>query len=256
MLYRTAAAVIVGGAVVASGLTAIAAPAQARIPAVHGIVGRIEHAVQGRDGTVTVTGYAFRESRPNRHMRICIWSNHACRASVYTRIWRPAVNAEYGIRADHGFQVVLPRRVVGNWVTLRDYTPNAGVVSKDGISRPGSRIIDVARKYVGKSPYRYGGASPSGFDCSGYAMYVYAHANVSSLPHNTQQQRYSAYMRKIDYRANARPGDLVFYLSGGYAYHVAIYAGNGMQYAATQPGQKVRYQHIWSSAVEFRTNWH
>lgn len=247
---------IICGAVVLSGLTTIAAPAQARIAPVHGIVGRIEHAVQARDGSVTVIGWAFRASRPNRHMRICIWSSHACRARVYTRIWRPAINAEYGIRADHGFKVVLPRRVVGDWVTLRDYTPDAGVVAKLGISRPGARIVAVARKYVGNAPYRYGGASPSGFDCSGYAMYVYARANVSSLPHNTQQQRYSAHMRKIHHRSNARPGDLVFYLSGGYAYHVAIYAGNGMQYAATQPGQTIRYQHIWSSAVEFRTNWH
>jgi cell wall-associated NlpC family hydrolase len=123
-------------------------------------------------------------------------------------------------------------------------------------STAGSRIVTEARKYVGKSPYRYGGASPSGFDCSGFTMYVYAQAHVAQLPHNSESQRWHVHMRKIWYHANARPGDLVFYLSGGRAYHVAIYAGNGMQYAATRPGEKVRYQHIWSSSIEFRTDWH
>jgi hypothetical protein len=256
MRLRRAATVLALGAITASGLTAIAAPAQAKIAPKFGIVGRVEHAVQARDGSVTVTGWAFRASQPNRHMLICIWSDDACRARIYTRIYRPAINAEYHVRADHGFQAVLPRAFVGDWVTLRDYPPDAGVVSELRVSTPGARIITEARKFVGKSPYRSGGASPSGFDCSGYAMYVYNQADVSSLPHNTQAQRYSAYMRKISYRSNALPGDLIFYLSGGYAYHVAIYAGNGMEYAATQPGQTVRFQHIWSSAIEFRTNWH
>ena len=120
----------------------------------------------------------------------------------------------------------------------------------------GARIVAEARKYVGKSPYRYGGASPSGFDCSGFTMYVYAQTHVARLPHNSESQRWYGHMRRIWYRSNALPGDLVFYLSGGRAYHVAIYAGNGMQYAATQPGETVRYQRIWSSAVEFRTYWH
>jgi cell wall-associated NlpC family hydrolase len=63
-------------------------------------------------------------------------------------------------------------------------------------------------------------------------------------------------MRKIVNRRYARPGDLIFYLSGGSTYHVSIYAGNGMQYSATVPGEKIRYQGIWSASIEFRTNWH
>jgi cell wall-associated NlpC family hydrolase len=54
----------------------------------------------------------------------------------------------------------------------------------------------------------------------------------------------------------ARPGDLVFYLGGGGAYHVAIYAGGGMQYAAATPRDGIRYQHVWSSAVQYGTDWH
>ena len=40
------------------------------------------------------------------------------------------------------------------------------------------------------------------------------------------------------------------------AYHVAVYAGHGHQYAAATPADGVRYQPIWSRNVEFRTDWH
>ncbi len=40
------------------------------------------------------------------------------------------------------------------------------------------------------------------------------------------------------------------------AYHVAIYAGHGWQYAAADPQDGIRYQRIWTVAVEFRTDWH
>lgn len=121
---------------------------------------------------------------------------------------------------------------------------------------PGARIVAIAKRYVGHARYVEGGASPRhGFDCSGYTMYAYAKAKVRRLPHNAEAQRRLHGMRRIA-RAKARPGDLIFYLSGGYAYHVAIYAGHGMQYAAATPRDGIRYQHIWSRHVEFRTTWH
>ena len=61
-------------------------------------------------------------------------------------------------------------------------------------------------------------------------------------------------MRRISAQ-HARPGDLVFYLSGANAYHVAIYAGHHMQYAAATPRDGIRYQAVWSSAVQYGTNW-
>ena len=120
----------------------------------------------------------------------------------------------------------------------------------------GARIVAIARHYVGHARYVEGGASPrTGFDCSGFTLYVYARAHVRRLPHNAEAQRRLHGMRRIA-RAKARPGDLIFYLSGGYAYHVAIYAGHGMQYAAATPRDGIRYQHIWSRQIEFRTTWH
>jgi cell wall-associated NlpC family hydrolase len=101
--------------------------------------------------------------------------------------------------------------------------------------------------------YVEGGASPSGFDCSGYTQYAYAKARVKRLPHNAERQMQG--MRLIN-RTRARPGDLVFYLSGGVAYHVAIYAGHGWQYAAATLRDGVRHQRVWSRAVRYGTDWH
>ena len=121
---------------------------------------------------------------------------------------------------------------------------------------PGARIVAVAKRYVGKVRYREGGSSPKqGFDCSGYTAYVFSTAKVASLPHNAEGQRRMRGMRR-ESAAAARPGDLVFYLSGGQASHVAIYAGNHMQYAAATPRDGLRYQKIWSNQVEYRTDWH
>jgi cell wall-associated NlpC family hydrolase len=116
----------------------------------------------------------------------------------------------------------------------------------------GSRIIAEAGKYLGV-PYVYGGASPAGFDCSGYTMWVYAHAGVGNLPHNSESQRQ---MFRAIPRDQARPGDLIFYMSGGSSYHVAIYAGGNLQYAAPATGQDVKIETIWSSQIVFGTIWH
>ena len=117
----------------------------------------------------------------------------------------------------------------------------------------GARIVAQARKFVGNTPYVWGGTTPRGFDCSGYSQYVYRHAGAPKLPRTAEQQRRAD--RRIP-RRNARPGDEVFYLSHGSAYHVAIYAGHGMQYAAATPRQGIRYEHVWSRSVRYGTNWH
>ena len=85
----------------------------------------------------------------------------------------------------------------------------------------GSSAVSIAYQYMGV-PYVYGGASPSGFDCSGFTMYVYAQLGVS-LPHGaTPQLNYGTYVS----RSELQPGDLVFFSDGSYpASHVGIYVG-------------------------------
>jgi peptidoglycan DL-endopeptidase CwlO len=90
----------------------------------------------------------------------------------------------------------------------------------------------IAARYLGV-PYVWGGASPSGFDCSGLVMYVYAHLGVS-LPHYTVSQ-WNATM-PIPTSALA-PGDLVFF--DGLS-HVGIYIGNGQFIHAPHTGTVVQ----------------
>jgi cell wall-associated NlpC family hydrolase len=107
-------------------------------------------------------------------------------------------------------------------------------------------VIAIAARYVGV-PYVYGGSSPRGFDCSGYVQYVYRQLGVS-LPRVADAQLRAS--RQIS-RSQAKPGDLVFFLSGGSAYHVAIYAGGGMMYDAPRTGKTVTKREIWSATVVF-----
>ncbi|MEG6616641.1 NlpC/P60 family protein [Peptococcaceae bacterium 1198_IL3148] len=109
------------------------------------------------------------------------------------------------------------------------------IVSKDGsaaipattqvASRSGSRteaIIDYAKSFIG-TPYRGGGSSPSGFDCSGYTQYVFANFNVD-LPRTASSQYHHGQGVSAD---EAKAGDLVAFKSGGSINHVGIYLGNG-----------------------------
>jgi cell wall-associated NlpC family hydrolase len=80
--------------------------------------------------------------------------------------------------------------------------------------------VDIAMQYLGV-PYVWGGESPSGFDCSGLVMYVYAQIGVY-LPHSAASQYYSG--TPISYGELA-PGDLVFF--GSPISHVGIYIGGG-----------------------------
>jgi cell wall-associated NlpC family hydrolase len=89
---------------------------------------------------------------------------------------------------------------------------------------------------VGK-PYRYGGSSPAGFDCSGLVMYSYSRAGLA-LPHNTDKQRLAARPIKV---AELRRGDLLFFQQEGKKYgHVGIYVGGGNFVHAPSSGKSVR----------------
>jgi cell wall-associated NlpC family hydrolase len=98
------------------------------------------------------------------------------------------------------------------------------------------RAAASAQKMVGK-PYKYGGASPSGFDCSGLILFSYRQAGVS-LPHNTEQQRRVAQRVKL---AELKRGDLLFFDQEGKKHsHVGIYLGERRFVHAPSSGKHVR----------------
>jgi cell wall-associated NlpC family hydrolase len=110
-----------------------------------------------------------------------------------------------------------------------------------------NRVLTWAHKQKGK-PYRYGAAGPSAFDCSGLTMYVFRHAIGKRLSHNAEAQYRS--VQHISRRA-LRPGDLVFAFSGGSAYHVGIYAGNGYIWHAPHTGTVVKKAKMWSATWRY-----
>jgi peptidoglycan DL-endopeptidase CwlO len=93
-------------------------------------------------------------------------------------------------------------------------------------------VVGIAMQYLG-TPYIYGGASPSGFDCSGFVMYVYAQVGVS-LPHNAAAQYGSG--TPVD-RSQLQPGDLVFFNGLG---HNGIYVGGGSFIHSPHTGDVVK----------------
>jgi cell wall-associated NlpC family hydrolase len=111
----------------------------------------------------------------------------------------------------------------------------------------GAQVVAAAAAKTGK-PYVYGAAGPNAFDCSGLTQYSLGVVGIS-LPHNADAQK--SYGKAVSQSA-ALPGDLVFFLSGGYAYHVAIYAGRGYMYDAPNSGSTVGKHRIYSGTVIFR----
>jgi cell wall-associated NlpC family hydrolase len=109
------------------------------------------------------------------------------------------------------------------------------------LSATRANVIAVAARYVG-TPYRSGGTSPSGFDCSGYVQYVFAQVGIS-LPRTSSAQAGAAV--RIS-RAEAQPGDLV-YKPG----HIGIYAGGNLMYDSPTTGKSVSKREMWSSDFGF-----
>ena len=104
-------------------------------------------------------------------------------------------------------------------------------------------VVGVAMRYLGV-PYVWGGASPSGFDCSGLVMYAYSQVGVS-LPHSSYAQY--GYGSPVS-RSELEPGDLVFFDGLG---HVGIYVGGGNFIHAPHTGDVVKISSLsgWYAAT-------
>ena len=95
-----------------------------------------------------------------------------------------------------------------------------------GTSPDGERIADLAKQYVGYG-YSYGGTNPnSGFDCSGFAQYIYSNCGYTIGRTGTQQLGYGTAVSKDELAV----GDLLFFnnTSNGSVGHVGIYIGDNM----------------------------
>jgi cell wall-associated NlpC family hydrolase len=103
----------------------------------------------------------------------------------------------------------------------------------------GERVAAIAADQVGV-PYRYGGRSTDGFDCSGLVSYAWARAG-NTVPRTTRglwQQ-----LRPVD-AGELRPGDVLFFDIEGKPSHVGLYLGGGRFVHAPSTGREVGIEEL------------
>jgi cell wall-associated NlpC family hydrolase len=116
--------------------------------------------------------------------------------------------------------------------------PATAAPSPSAPANEGAVIAAVAASLVG-TPYHFGGADATGFDCSGLALYVHQRAGIA-IPRTAVAQQRAARPVAL---AELAPGDLVFFrIRARRAIdHVGIYAGAGRFIHAPRAGQTVNY---------------
>jgi cell wall-associated NlpC family hydrolase len=124
-------------------------------------------------------------------------------------------------------------------------SPTAGVTrevaawqASQASSSFNKQVAAYVKRFEG-TPYRYGGTTPSGFDCSGLAQYVYRHFHKSIQ--RTAEAQFREFKRIS--KAHAQPGDLVFFHEssdpGSYVYHVGVYEGGTNMVDSPHTGSSV-----------------
>ncbi len=134
--------------------------------------------------------------------------------------------------------------------TATRVTPPADIVREypvpregDSVPAPGdargSEVVSLAEQYLG-TPYRSGGTTPNGVDCSGLTFAVYREVGVK-LPRSSDEQVRVGEPVSRDHLA---PGDLIFFGSNRNVSHVGIYAGGGEFIHASTRSRSVRFDRL------------
>lgn len=151
-------------------------------------------------------------------------------------------------RQDEWYRVRSARGTIG-WIATELIALDsaaAHLVGGTGKADTSSDVVRVAQRFLG-AKYIWGGADPSGFDCSGFTMYVYRQVGVR-LPRTANQQFSVKYGRRIGTIKALAPGDLVYFerttTESGIT-HAGIYVGNGRIIAARSERLGVRYVSLY-----------
>lgn len=187
--------------------------------------------VPGLIGTLAVPAYATEAPSPQ------VQATQALREVIAADAQTVSVNADVAIPTvtRDAFTATTPEELAAAQapaIATSYYLSNPPLPSGFSLSD----VVNTALQYQGV-PYVFGGADPSGFDCSGFVMYVYAQFGIS-LPHGSTSQGNAGVA--ID-PAAALPGDVII-MDG----HDGFYMGNGMILDAPQEGEVVSVRPLWT----------
>ena len=176
------------------------------------------------------------------------------------------VNVRSGPSTDHSIVTKVYAGTIvdlldeeGNWYSI-SYDGKTGYISADYVreykgntaSSIGEEAAALALSFLGV-PYVYGGASPSGFDCSGLTLYVFKQFGYT-LSHSASAQWHNSgvYVERSD----LQPGDLVMFNdparnAGKACSHIGIYIGNNEFVHASSSSSGGKYVRISSLSESY-----
>lgn len=136
-----------------------------------------------------------------------------------------------------------------NTTSTKNNVTNRGEEVDRSQSANSGNVVSYASSFLG-TRYILGGASPSGFDCSGFTMYVYGKYGVN-LAHSARAQ--ASVGTAVD-RANLEAGDLVLFkgATGNSIGHVGIYIGGNNFIHASNPSDGVKITSMSTSYYQTR----
>jgi uncharacterized protein YgiM (DUF1202 family) len=183
------------------------------------------------------------------HLRAGPGRNFASRGKL-------AIETELDVLSRQGgwYRVRTPRGTVGwvasEFVALDIAASHLLGVEGSAVGAEGAAgsldVVRVAQQFLG-APYLWGGATPRGFDCSGFTQYVYRQVGVR-LPRTANQQYSSRVGKRIKSMSALAPGDLVYFertTEESGITHAGIYVGGGRIIAARSERLGVRYVSLY-----------
>lgn len=148
------------------------------------------------------------------------------------------------------FEIVLPQE---SDVGRREADRNAAMkgVNPGRTDGGAGHLFDLAKTFIG-TPYVFGAAGPTAFDCSGFTQYLFSRTYGVALPHSARQQ--ASVLPKVS-RDELQPGDLIFYSYGRLGKevdHVEVFMGGGKQIGTSNPSEDLDIDNVdWDNVSSF-----
>lgn len=129
-------------------------------------------------------------------------------------------------------------------------TPSGAESATEAETATGQEVCRLAMEHLG-TPYRFGGSTAKGFDCSGFARFIFKKVGIELPRSSVEQSRAGRHVPKGELRV----GDLLCFNNGrGRISHVGIYIGHGDFIHSTSTGGRVQIDSLgepwWTKSLE------